>query len=221
MQKWLKKITKMHSNLLPIAKEGWNYIGYSFLATLIFIILDIEILSILSILLLMFFIFSFRNPERELPNFEPNSVLSPVDGKVISIDEIEGDSEYAYKLTLGSSYLDVAILRAPMSATVDSCMKIHGAKLSIDTKLAKSINENIRLVFEDSNKNKVQITHMLNQSFCGIKLDNMKAKSLLQSSRYGVMNAGLTYIFLPHNFRFNIKVSDKVEASQSLIGYFS
>lgn len=210
----------MTSNLLPIAKEGWNYIGYTLIALILFTILDLEILSILALLLGAFFIFSFRNPERELPSFELNSVLSPVDGSVMAIDELN-DSEYRYKIAIESTYLDVSILRSPMNCKVKSYSKQYGAKLNLDTALAKKINENISIIFEDENKNSLKILHLVKQSFCGIKLDNMKEKSLIQSARYGVMVSGISYVYVPQNFRLNVKIGDKLEASKTLVGYFS
>lgn len=210
----------MKNNLYPIAKEGWNYIGYSFGTLIIFYILDLEFFTLLSFVAMIFLIFIFRNPERELANFENLSVISPVDGKVLAIDEIK-DSQYAYKLTIDNSFLNVSILRAPMTSNVTSLKRQNGARLGFDEELSKKINENTILVFEDDNKNKLKIVHRLKQSFCPIEIGLLESKKLNQSSRYGVMTNGITTIYLPQNFRLNVSVLDEVKASESLIGYFS
>ncbi len=210
----------MSKNLLPIAQEGWNYIAYSMGAFLFFFILDLELLSILALFLSAFLIFSFRNPERELPRFELNSVLSPVDGTIMSIEELE-DTQYRYKIAIESTYSDVSILRVPMDTTVKSFSYKHGSKLNLDTALAQNINENASIIFEDSNNNNIKIVHLVKQSFFGIKLGNMKEKSLVQSARYGVMVNGMTYLYLPQNFRLNVNSGETLKASNSLIGYFS
>ncbi len=210
----------MSSNLFPIAKESWTYIASLFIAFIIFSILDLEVLSVLSLFLALLLVFLFRNPERELPIFKINSVLSPVDGKLISIEECE-NLEYRYKLSIDSSYLDVSILRTPINATVMSCVKKHGAKLNTESDLAQKINENANIVFEDANKNTLKVSHLVKQSFCGITLNTMKEKHFMQSARYGVMLNGITYIYIPENFRLNVVVGDKLQASKSLIGYFS
>ncbi len=209
----------MKNNLLPIAKEGWNYIGYSIGALVISFVLGLELFISLSFVLIIFLIFIFRNPERELPIFENLSVLSPVDGKVLSIEEIK-DSEFAYKLTIDSDFLDVSILRSPMNASVSSVKKQNGTRLSFDDELGKKINENSSLIFEDSNENKLKISHTLKQSFCSINIEAIDSKNIHQSSRYGVMVNGTTAIYLPQNFRLNVSVFDEVKASQTLIGYF-
>lgn len=210
----------MKNNLLPIAKEGWKYIGFSLLAFVFFAVVNLELLSAVSFILAAFFIFIFRNPERELPRFEQNSVMSPVDGTVLSIDEIS-DSEYAYKVTIDSTYLNTAILRSPVSGIVHSLEKEYGAKLGLDTKLASKLNENVAITFEDVNANRVKISHMLKQSFQEIRIDAVESKNMLQTSRYGVMVNGVSTIYLPQNFRLNITVADEIKASETLVGYFS
>jgi len=210
----------MKSNLLPIAKEGWNYIAYSFVAFIVFSILDLELFEFISFLILMFLIFVFRNPERELPRFGDNSVVSPVDGTVLAIDEVQ-DSDFAYKVTIDSSYKDVAILRAPIDANMNSINKQSGTRLSSNSLLSNKLNENATIVFEDKNSNKVKVFHMLKQSFSEIKIDAIKSQNLFQSSRYGVMIDGITTVYLPQNFRLNITVGNELKASESLIGYFS
>ena len=210
----------MNKNLFPVAKEGWNYIGYCIGASIIFFILGLDFLTFLFFALAMFLVFIFRNPERELANFENLSVLSPIDGKVLAIDEIK-DSDYAYKLTINNSFLDVSILRVPMTSDVSLVKKENGTRLGFDEELSEKINENTILVFQDDKKNKLKLVHRLKQSFCPIEIGLIESKKFNQSSRYGVMVNGITTIYLPQNFRLNVSVLDEVKASETLIGYFS
>ena len=210
----------MRNNLFPVAKEGWNFIGYSVLAFIIFAIFDFDFFEFLSFLAIIFFTFVYRNPEREMPTFQESSVVSPVDGVVSSIEEIE-DKDYSYKIEVNGSYLDVSVLRVPMNATIKSFSIKRGARLSQFDSLAKNINENAQLVFEDTNSNTVKVSHMLKQSFDGIKIGIIENQKLSQASRYGVMVNGVTTIYLPQNFRLNISIGNELKASETLIGYFS
>ena len=210
----------MRNNLFPVAKEGWNFIGYAVAAFIVFSIFNFDFFEFISFIAIIFFIFVYRNPEREMPTFQEGSVVSPVDGVVSSIEEIE-DKEYAYKIEVSSSYLDVSVLRVPMNSTLKSFSIKHGARLSQFDSLAKNINENAQLIFEDTNSNKVKVSHMLKQSFDGIKVGVIENQELSQASRYGVMVNGVTTIYLPQNFRLNISVGNELKASETLIGYFS
>lgn len=210
----------MKNNLFLIAKEGWKFIGFSFLALLIFSALGLESLNILSFVAILFFAFVFRNPERETPSFQENSLVSPVDGVIVSIEELS-NSEYAYEVKIDSGYFDVSVLRAPLSASVKVLHIQKGAKLSDEEKLAQKINEKAEIIFEDKESNKVKIEHLLKRSFDDIQIGIAEAQNISQGSRYGVMVDGVTSIFLPQNFRLNIAINNRVKGSETLIGYFS
>ncbi len=210
----------MRSNLFPVAKESFKYIGCSLGAFVLFGLLDFDILQFLSFVAIGFFIFVYRNPERVVQNFEPSSLVSPVDGIIVSVQEIN-EAEYAYKVEIESSYLNVAFLRVPLNASLKSLDIKRGARLSKFDALADKINENVTLIFEDENANKVKIKHMLKQSIDGITIGVAEGQNLLQSSRYGLMIHGITTLYLPQNFRFNASVGNEILAAESLLGYFS
>ena len=210
----------MKSNLLPIASAGFKYVASAFLVFIIFSIFDVEFFALISFILMIAFAFIFRNPEREVPSFENNSLVSPVDGNVISIEDIQ-DSEYAYKLEIDSTYLDVGILRVPFDSAIQSVVKMNGARLANTTTLSEDINENAEIIFVDENSNSVKVVHKLKRSFDDITIDVKNTKNLKQASRYGVMINGTTTIYLPKNFRLNVTLGSELEGSQTLIGYFS
>lgn len=210
----------MKTNLLPIAKEGFSYIAYSIGFFIVFSILDLQFLELIALVFLVFFTIIFRNPEREVSSFEKDSVLSPVDGTIVSIDELDGE-EYSYKIKINTSYQDLGVLRIPMDASVASVLQVKGTRISIDDNLSHKLNEHTSLVFEDKNANKIKVVHTLKQGFCSIGVDISTDTQVRQSSRYGLMIHGITEIYLPQNFRLNVSSNDELKASISLLGYFS
>lgn len=210
----------MKSNLLPLAKEGWNYILISFAFFILFYLFHLTLLTLLTFFIILFFIYSFRNPERELVSFSDGSILSPTDGVVSSIEELEDDALYAYKIEIDSNCLDVGILRAPMDAMLVSVRKYNGSRVSDESSLYEDLNEYTQLVFTDDT-NSLKVVHRLKRSFAPLCVNIKEATTLKQSSRYGFMINGTTSIYLPDNFRINLKIGDKLRASESLIGYFS
>lgn len=212
----------MKNNLLPIAKEGWSYLAGALLLMLVFMLLHLEFLQFFAFLATLFFIFVFRNPERQSMLYQEDSAVSPVDGMVISIEELDNEENYAYKIEIDSSYLNVSLLRVPFTSMIEHVELHRGARLSHMTTLSKSLNENAKLIFSDKNSgNKVKITHTLKQSFKGIDLDVVNLQNLQQGSRYGLMINGITTLYLPHNFRLNISLGAELIASESLLGYFT
>jgi len=210
----------MRNNLLPVSQAGFKAIGCGVVLLVLSIFLDFDFLSLVLFIATTLLIFVYRNPEREILAFQEQSVLSPVDGKVVSIENIQ-DSEYAYKITINSSYTDIGVLRVPMNSVIEKINLVRGAKLAQNTLLASKINENSALIFKDSLLNRVKVTHILKQSFADISISTVEAQNVLQTTRYGFMTNGLSTLYLPHNFRVNVSVGKEVIASETLIGYFS
>ncbi|QOY55141.1 phosphatidylserine decarboxylase [Candidatus Sulfurimonas marisnigri] len=210
----------MRNNLLPIAKEGLNYIIWAILSFAFFAILDLDFLQFFTFLVTLFFLFVFRNPERENIIFQENSVVSPVDGVVVSIEELK-DNKYTYKVEIDSNYFNVSLLRSPLTSLLSYIEIYRGTRLSPLSTLSKNINEKVVLIFRDKNENSIKVVHRLKQSFMNIKIDAIKNQNLLKGSRYGVMINGITTLYLPQNFRLNVSVGNELTASQALIGYFT
>ena len=210
----------MNKNLLPIAKEGIVYVATSSFIVLLLLLFGFEFLAFIGILLTLTLIFSFRNPERALPEFSELSVVAVSDGIVKAIDELE-DSEYAYRVEVESNSLNVGILRTPFNATLSAVKHINGTRVSKKSKQFLDLNEMLELTFEDNNNNSIKIIHRVKQSFFPLYLDVINSQKLRQTSRYGVMINGITTFYFPHNFRLNVNVGNELKASESLMGYFS
>jgi phosphatidylserine decarboxylase len=209
----------MKNNLFPISQVGLKYMAYSFALFTLFVIFAFDFFALVSFIFIFIFAYIYRNPERELNIFEKNSFLAPVDGEVIAINEIS-DAEYAYKVKVDNSYLDVAVLRAPYDSKLESISVHKGTRLSLNSPLSESLNENIELVFSNASASKAKIKHILKQSITSFDINVKESQFIHQTARYGTMPNGVTEIYIPRNFRLNINVGNKLLASQTLIGYF-
>ena len=81
----------MRNNLFFISRSGWPYIAYALFASLIFAVLDLDFFSFISFIFALFFVYSFRNPERELSLIKKKKNVSPIDGVVREINELKDD----------------------------------------------------------------------------------------------------------------------------------
>lgn len=208
----------MKSNLLPIAREGWNYLYISISLFIFFMIFGFSNLAFLSFLATAFFIFVFRNPERENILYQENSVVSPLDGTVASIQELNETNEY--KVEVQSTYFNVALLRVPFTSLIQQSIHVKGARLNHDAKLSETLNEYAQITFVDKNSQSIKIVHKLKQTFAPINIEANHEQNLLQGTRYGYMLNGITAIYLPRNFRLNIDVGAELSAGHTLLGYF-
>ena len=74
-----------------IAKEGYPYIIIFAATTIVALLLGGKWMVIVPFVITVFMVYFFRDPEREIPEGE-GLFVSPADGKVILIKNIQGDT---------------------------------------------------------------------------------------------------------------------------------
>lgn len=209
----------MSNDAFILSRHSFSYLGYSFIAFVVLLILDLELFAFFAFGFFLFTLFVFRNPEKQLNNFDENALLSLVDGRVSKIEELD-DPEYGYRVQITSTYMDISVLRAPFDAKVKSVTLQRGARLSQNSQNFPLINENGALVLENESGKTIKVVHRLTQSFAPLFIDTAEGSSLVKTARYGVMLCGVSSIYLPKTFKLNVNVRDEVSAGETLLGYF-
>jgi len=210
----------MKHNILPIASAGFKYIFSALGAFILFALIDFHFLALVSFALLVGLLYLYRNPEREFDIYEQYSFLSPVDGTILSVEEIQKDEAYGYKIKIKSGYKDLSLLRVPFDATISSAVRQYGTRLSHKSALSSKLNETLELTLSDTASRKTKIIHQTDRNFDGIHLDAVENKPLRQTTRYGFLLNGTVTIYTPKNFRINVHAGASLYASTSILGYF-
>ena len=112
----MKDVAHNHS---AIAREGWPWLGAALAVTLLTLRLEGGAWALLPGLITLWLFFLFRDPGREVPPL-PLAVLSPVDGRVKSVEKIS-DGPVAgewYRVRIAASHLGAYTIRAPIEGTV-------------------------------------------------------------------------------------------------------
>jgi len=210
----------MKSNTGIISRHGWNYIYYSLGVFVLFLLLDFETLSVLFLIVALFFAYLFRNPEIEVSNIDANTIFSVCDGKVTKIEELK-EEDYGYKIEIDTNYFDCAVLRAPIPAKVTKLSLKRGTRLSKGAKLFHDLNEHAELLFIGENNKNILVHHRLKQSLAPLFIDVQDESDIMQTFRYGVAIDSITSIYLPKNAVLDIRVGEKTEAGQTQLAHLS
>lgn len=207
----------MKNNLFPISKEGWNYIAYTVVLFLVLGFLDLEFLQFFAFVAIMFFIYVYRNPERQIMALEKGGVVSPVDGTVSDLQEDKNGTV----ITVESHYHDVSVLRVPISCTVKNIKAVKGASLGKKSPKSEILNEKLTIDFEDENQRVLSVSHLSTLNFANISHDLKESQKLIQGFRYGVMPKGVTKITLPKGSKINVDIGAELKGCESIIAYLS
>lgn len=165
----------------------------------------------------------FRDPERTIPDGE-GVVVSPADGKVVSIAEVSGDSRFAdtsTRVSIFLSPLDVHINRMPVSGRIDDVQYKPGQFLAAYKAEASEKNEQNALKAVDERGRLfgvVQIAGVLARRIvCWAKPgDNLK-----RGERFGlIMFGSRTDLYLPRGCRLEINEGQRVKGGETILGRF-
>ncbi len=213
----MKRRKMIMNDTFIVSKAGHKHIAVAAAFFIIFTLFGWGFFKLLSFLALAFFIFIYRNPEREIPYFQNGSLISPVDGKVVAINTLDN----GYEVVIHSSLFDTSVLRAPFFSKVKSLQLRNGARLSTDIRKAMLLNEKVEIAFEDAKNNVILVTHVLDNSIDDITVDAHIDQDLQQGKRYGVMTKGKTLVTFPASCRLSLHVGDQLRAGETLLGYIS
>lgn len=207
-----------------IAQEGYPFIVFCLIVTALLAFLGIAWLTILSALFTVFIISFFRNPERF---FEPEDkvVISPADGKIIKIENVEvsGNISGSFKkISIFMNVFNVHVNRSPYDGKIEAINYHEGKFFSANLDKASEDNERneIMLVTDDGRRIWfVQIAGLIARRIvCWVNA----GMNLKKGERFGIICFGSRVdVYLPPDTLIKVKLRDKVKAGQTALGYLA
>lgn len=206
-------------NNFPILKEGFIYIILLALVTCILYFFNIY-LSVIFLVLTLFVIFFFRNPNRKISE-DSKKLLSPADGVVMEVKEIY-ESEFlkqdAIKVSIFLSLFNVHSNKSPINGEVAYTNYRPGKYLPAFKSHASDINEKNTIGIKGENIKVLvsQITGFVARRIvCWVK----PGDKVYQGKNYGLIKFGsCTEIIFPKNVNVLVKPKDKLKGGISVIG---
>ena len=208
-------------------KEGHKIILSTFITVVIItLLLDyfsinhktyIQIFLIIQLIIVLQF---FRNPKR-ITNFGDNNIVSPVDGKVVVIEEVfepEYFKEKRIQVSIFMSPLNVHVTRYPIGGQV-TYSKYHPGKYLVAWH-PKSSTENERTSIVVKNENCGEILYRQIAGALAKRIVNYAKESsyVNQGDDAGFIKFGSRVdLFLPLNTKINVSLNQKVKGAEDII----
>ena len=211
-------------------KEGFNLIILFFiLVTTDVIMLEVlfddssslkSILQIFSLIIFVFILWFFRNPKRNIIK-NPELILSPADGKVISIkevDELEYFEDKKIQISIFLSPLDIHVNRYPVSGEI-LYSKYHKGEYLVAWH-PKSSDKNERTTVVIKNKKFGEVMYRQIAGAVARRIVNYAkvSSNVEQGDDSGFIKFGSRVdLFLSKDLNLKIKVGDKIKGGLSII----
>ncbi len=207
-----------------IAQEGYPFIVFCLIITALLAFLGIAWLTILSALFTVFIVSFFRNPERFFDQ-EDKVVISPADGKIIKIENVEvsGNISGSFKkISIFMNVFNVHVNRSPYDGRIEAINYHEGKFFSANLDKASEDNERneIMLITDDGRRIWfVQIAGLIARRIvCWVNA----GMNLKKGERFGIICFGSRVdVYLPPDTTIKVKLNDKVKAGQTALGYLA
>jgi phosphatidylserine decarboxylase len=211
-----------HDNI--IAHEGYPFIVFSLVITIFIAFLGIGWLTILFVFITFFIIWFFRNPERSFQE-EEKVLISPADGKIIKIENVEVNGTISgrfKKISIFMNVFNVHVNRAPYSGKIEAINYHEG----------KFFSANLDKASLDNERNEVMIRAEDGRPIWTVQIAGLIARRIIcwvnvgatinKGERFGLIRFGSRVdVYLPKDSRISVKLTDKVKAGQTVLGYLS
>ena len=204
-----------------IVREGVPFIvGLGLLAAALFGI-GLKGLAAVACAAMLFVAFFFRNPERAVPG-EKGLVVSPADGRVLRVEEVQLDGLLQgphRKVSIFMNVFNVHVNRIPYAGRVEKIEYRAGKFLSADLDKASADNE----------KNTVLIRTAEGKAYLTIQIAGLIARRIVcwigegmevaRGQRFGLICFGSRLeVVLPPDSRILVQPGQKVRAGETPLG---
>lgn len=207
---------------IPVAREGYPFIGYSAFITLLCGMAEFWVATALMFLVTTFILMFFRDPERIVPE-NTSGVVSPADGKII-IAETVNDDRYSdaetLKISIFMNVFNVHVNRIPFPGTIESVRYIPGTFVAADKEKAHLKNERCVVTMQTQQGQTitfVQIAGLIARRI----VCRLQAKDDVQrGQRFGLIRFGSRVdVHLPATSRLSVAIGDKVVAGETILAH--
>ena len=215
--------------MIRFHKEGYKIIVIAFILSITGILLAekfIEIIWVVKsiqivILAFLFIVLQFfRNPKRAT-NLNENTIIAPVDGKVVVIEEVEEPEYFKDKrlqVSIFMSPINVHVTRYAMSGVVKYSKYHPGKYLVAWHPKASTENERTTIVIDNLVFGEVLYRQIAGALAKRIVNYAKEGKKVIQGTDAGFIKFGSRVdIFLPLGTKLNVNIGDKVKGGVQVI----
>jgi len=204
----------------PLAAPGWPYLlGYGLL-TVVAAALGLCWAAAALGLLTVFIAFFFRDPARA-SNAADNEVLSPADGRVVTVEVVDEPELAGGRARLVSVFMNVFnvhVNRVPLSGRVVSCAHRQGAFVNAARPDASHSNERQEVIIKTAGGRLVKVTQVAGLVARRIECRLIPGETVQRGQRYGMIRFGSRLdVYLPLEAEVTVLPGQRVKAGLSTL----
>ena len=207
--------------VIKIHREGYRFVAIAGVITFILLLIN-NYLGLIGLVITIWVYYFFRDPERFSIKDE-NYLVSPADGKITQITEINGPKELGLegkKYTKISIFMDVLschVNRVPCTVTIDNIFYKPGKYINATLDKASEDNERNYLKLKNSNGDEIILVQIAGMIARRIVCDVKEGDTLNQGNRFGMIRFGSKVDIYFQNYNLLVCKGQNTIAGETLL----
>ena len=212
----------MISKIFPkIHAEGYKFLVIFGLITVVFYIFS-NFLGLIGLVLTIWVYYFFRDPERVIID-DDNYLVSPADGEVIKVEEVDGPKELGLenkkfkKISVFMNVFDCHVNRTPCAGKIEEILYKPGKFVNASLDKASEDNERNYFKIKDPHNNDIIVVQIAGLVARRIVCESNKDQELKQGDRIGMIRFGSRADIYYENYEPLVKVGQKAISGETLL----
>ena len=212
----------MFSKIFPkIHAEGYKFLVIAGIITIVFYIFS-NFLGLIGLVLTIWVYYFFRDPERVIID-DDNYLVSPADGEVIKVEEVDGPKELGLenkrfkKISVFMNVFDCHVNRTPCAGNIEEILYKPGKFVNASLDKASEDNERNYFKIKDPHNNDIIVVQIAGLVARRIVCESNKDQDLKQGDRIGMIRFGSRVDIYFKNKKVLAKIGQNGVAGESLI----
>ena len=202
-------------------REGYRFVVIAAVVTFIFLLIN-NYLGLIGLVFTIWVYYFFRDPER-YPIQDENYLVSPADGKITQVLEINGPKELGLenkKYKRISIFMDVLcchVNRTPYTGKVDKIFYKPGKYINATLDKASEDNEKNYLKIDNQSGDEIIVVQIAGMIARRIVCDVKEGDTINQGDRFGMIRFGSRVDLYFENYNLLAKKGQNTVAGETLL----
>ena len=212
----------MFRKIFPkIHAEGYKFLVIAGIITIVFYIFS-NFLGLIGLVLTIWVYYFFRDPERVIID-DDNYLVSPADGEVIKVEEVDGPKELGLenkkfkKISVFMNVFDCHVNRTPCAGRIEEILYKPGKFVNASLDKASEDNERNYFKIKDPHNNDIIVVQIAGLVARRIVCQSNKDQELKQGDRIGMIRFGSRADIYYENYEPLVKVGQKAISGETLL----
>ena len=212
----------MFNKIFPkIHIEGYKFLIISVFVSIVLLIFN-SFLGLIGLLLTVWVYYFFRDPDRIVIE-DDNYLVSPADGEVIKVEEVDGPKEVGLqnkkfkKISIFMNVFDCHVNRTPCSGKIEEILYKPGKFFNASLDKASEDNERNYYKIKDTHGNDIILVQIAGLIARRIVCETNKNQELNQGDRVGMIRFGSRADVYYENYEPLVKVGQKTISGETLL----